>query len=202
MPLWLSPDPLVLASRSKVRAKLLVAAGIPVDVCPADLDEREVEFAAPSQQPAAVATFLSREKALSVELSNPGRLVLGADQLLALDGKCFSKPSDRAHVRAQLLALSGRIHTLYSAVALVQNATVLFEHVSTARMTMRSLSDRFLEHYLDVVGSDATKSVGAYQLEGLGVQLFERVEGEYFTVLGLPLMEVLDFLRRHGFLLS
>jgi len=202
MPLWLSPDPLVLASRSKVRQKLLVAAGIPIEVCPADIDEREVELAAPSQRPAAVATFLSREKALSVELSNPGRLVLGADQLLALDGKRFSKPGDRAHARAQLLALSGRTHTLHSAVAFVQNATVVFEHVSTARMTMRTLSDRFLEYYLDVVGSAATESVGAYQLEGLGIQLFERVDGDYFTILGLPLMEVLDFLRQDGFLLS
>jgi septum formation protein len=201
MPLWLSPDPLVLASRSKVRQKLLVAAGIPVDVCPADLDEREVELAAPSQQSASVATFLSREKALSVELSNPGRLVLGADQLLALDGKRFSKPGDRAHARAQLLALSGRTHTLYSAVAFVQNANVLFEHVSTAQMTMRTLSDRFLERYLDVVGSAAAESVGAYQLEGLGIQLFERMDGDYFTVLGLPLMEVLEFLRQDGLLL-
>jgi septum formation protein len=202
MPLWLSPNPLVLASRSKVRQRLLVAAGIPIDVCPADLDEREVELAAPSQQSAAVATFLSREKALSVELSNPGRLVLGADQLLALDGKRFSKPSDRALARAQLLALSGRTHTLYSAVAVVHNAAVVFEHVGTARMTMRPLSDRFLEHYLDVVGSAATESVGAYQLEGFGIQLFERVDGEYFTILGLPLMEILEFLRRDGLLLS
>jgi septum formation protein len=201
MPLWLSSDPLVLASRSKVRQELLIAAGLSIEVCPADLDEREVELAAPSQQPAAVATFLAREKALAVELSNPGRLVLAADQLLALDGKRFSKPGNRAQARAQLLALSGRTHTLYSAVAFVQNATVLFEHVSTARMTMRTLSDRFLEHYLDAVGSAATESVGAYQLEGLGVQLFERVDGEYFTVLGLPLMEALNFLRQHGFLL-
>jgi len=202
MPLWLSPDPLVLASRSKIRQKLLVAAGVPVDVCPADIDEREVELGAPSQQPSAVAIFLSRQKALSVELSHPRRLVLGADQLLALDGKRFSKPGDRAHARAQLLALSGRTHTLYSAIAFVQNATVLFEHVSTARMTMRTLTERFLERYLDVAGDTATESVGAYQLEGPGVQLFERVEGDYFTVLGLPLMEVSRFLRQQGFMLS
>jgi septum formation protein len=201
MPLWLSPDPLILASRSKVRQRLLAAAGIPVDVSPADLDERELEALSPSQQSAAVATFLASEKALSVELSNPGRLVLGADQLLALDGKRFSKPGDRASARAQLLALSGRTHTLYSAIVFVQNASVLFEHVSTARMTMRSFSDQFLEHYLDVVGEAATESVGAYQLEGIGIQLFERVEGEYFTVLGLPLMEVLGFLRQQGYLL-
>jgi nucleoside triphosphate pyrophosphatase len=201
MPLWLSPDPLILASRSKVRQRLLAAAGIPIDVSPADLDERELEALSPSQQPATVATFLASEKALSVELSNPGRLVLGADQLLALDGRRFSKPGDRASARVQLLALSGRTHTLYSAIAFVQNASVLFEHVSMARMTMRALSDRFLEHYLDVVGDAATESVGAYQLEGIGIQLFERVEGEYFTVLGLPLMEVLDFLRQQGYLL-
>jgi septum formation protein len=201
MSLWLSPDPLILASRSKVRQKLLAAAGVPIEVCPADLDERQLEALSPSQQSGAVATFLASEKALSVEVSSPGRLVLGADQLLALDGKRFSKPGDRATARAQLLQLSGRTHTLYSALAFVQNASVQFEHVSTARMTMRSLSGRFLEHYLDVVGNDATESVGAYQLEGLGIQLFERVDGEYFTVLGLPLMEVLDFLRQRGYLL-
>jgi len=201
MPLWLSPDPLILASRSKARQKLLGGAGIPIEVCPADLDERELEGLSPSQQPAAVATFLASEKALSVEVSNPGRLVLGADQLLALDGKRFSKPRDRATARAQLLELSGRTHTLYSAIAFVRNASVQFEHVSTARLTMRSLSERFIEDYLDVVGNAATESVGAYQLEGLGIQLFERVDGEYFTILGLPLMQVLDFLRQHGYLL-
>jgi septum formation protein len=202
MPLWLSPDPLVLASRSKVRQKLLAAAGIPIDVRPADLDERELEARSPSLQSAGVATFLAREKALSVELSNPGRLVLGADQMLSLNGKRFSKPGDRASARAQLRELSGQTHTLYSAIAFVQNAGVLFEYVSTVRMTMRSLSDRFLEHYLDVVGDAATESVGAYQLEGLGIQLFEHVDGEYFGVLGLPLTQVLDFLRQRGFLLS
>jgi septum formation protein len=202
MPLWLYPEPLVLASRSKVRQTLLAAAGIPIDVHPADLDERELEAQSPSQQPGKVATFLATKKALSVERSNPGRLVLGADQLLAVDGKRFSKPGDRATARAQLLELSGRTHMLYSAIAFVQNASVQFEYVSTARMTMRKFSDRFLDHYLDLVGSAATESVGAYQLEGLGVHLFERVDGEYFTVLGLPLMEVLAFLRQRGCLLS
>jgi len=202
MPFWLAPDPLILASRSKVRQRLLAAAGIPIDIHPADLDEREFEARSPSLQSAAVATFLAREKALSVERNNPGRLVLGADQMLSLDGKRFSKPGDRATARAQLRELSGQTHTLYSAIAFVQNAGVRFEHVSTACMTMRSLSDRFLEHYLDAAGDAVTESVGAYQLEGLGVQLFERVDGEYFGVLGLPLTQVLDFLRQHGSLLS
>jgi septum formation protein len=185
-----------------VRQKLLAAAGIPIETCPADLDERELEALSPSQQPADVATFLASRKALSVEVSNPGRLVLGADQLLALDGKRFSKPDDRAAARAQLLELSGRTHTLYSAIVFVENASVQFEYVGAAHMTMRSLSDQFLEHYLDAVGNAATESVGAYQLEGLGIHLFERVDGEYFTVLGLPLIEVLGFLRQRGSLLS
>ncbi len=129
---------------------------------------------------------------------NPGRLTLGADQTLALDTERFAKPADRAAARAQLRALRGRTHELHSAIAFVQDATVLFEHVGVARLTMRVFSDRFLELYLDAVGSAATASVGAYQIEGLGIQLFERVDGDYFTVLGLPLMEALAFLRRRG----
>ena len=201
MPLWLAAAPLVLASRSSVRQMLLTAAGVPAEVQPADLDERTVEAGAPALEPGAIAALLAREKASSVARDYPGRLVLGADQMLALDGKRFAKPADRAAARAQLRSLSGRTHELHSAVAFVQDVTVLFQHVSTARLTMRPLSDRFLDLYLDTIGSAATESVGAYQMEGLGSQLFERVEGDYFTVLGLPLMEVLDFLRRHGCLL-
>ena len=124
--------------------------------------------------------------------------MLGADQTLALGGERFAKPADRAAARAQLRALRGRTHELHSAIAFVQNGKVLFEHVGVARLTMRAFSDRFLEHYLDAVGSAATASVGAYQIEGLGIQLFERVEGDYFTVLGLPLLAALDFLRQRG----
>jgi septum formation protein len=145
--------------------------------------------------------LLAREKALAVARSYPGRLVLGADQMLALDGERFAKPVDRATAGAQLRALSGKAHDLHSAIAFVQDGKVLFEHVSLARLTMRTFSDRFLELYLDAVGPAATESVGAYQLEGLGIQLFESVEGDYFTVLGLPLIDALSFLRRHGCLL-
>jgi septum formation protein len=198
MPLWLAAAPLVLASRSAVRRTLLEAAGVPVEICPADIDERGVEAGAPLKAPVAIAALLAREKASVIAGRNRGRLVLGADQTLSLDGRRFTKPADRAAARAQLRALSGRSHELYSAIAFVRDDVVLFEHVGVARLTMRTVSDRFLDDYLDAVGDAATASVGAYQLEGVGIQLFERLDGDYFTVLGLPLLTALDFLRRHG----
>lgn len=207
MPLWLAAAPLVLASRSKARRALLGAAGIPVEVDAADIDERALERQAASLGPDAsgpttIAALLAREKAATTARRQPGRLVLGADQVLALDGRCFAKPADRAAARAQLRALSGRTHELHSAVTLVQNATVAFEHVEVARLHMRAFSEQFLDDYLDLVGGAAMQSVGAYQIEGLGIQLFECVEGDYSTILGLPLMPVLEFLRRHGCLLQ
>jgi len=201
MALWRAAAPLVLASRSNIRRSLLAAAGVAVEIVPSDVDERTLEAAAPSLSPAAVAGLLARAKASAVAWLHPGRLVLGADQVLALGGTRFTKPADRAAARAQLSALAGRSHELLSAIAFVQDATVLFQHVSTASLTMRAFSDEFLERYLDAAGAAATESVGAYQLEGLGVQLFERVDGDYFTVLGLPLLAAMEFLRRHGCLL-
>lgn len=201
MPLWLAADPLVLASKSSIRRTLLASAGIPLEVQAADIDERRLEAGASTPAPGAIAALLAREKALAVARHHAGRLVLGADQMLALDSVRFAKPADRAAARAQLRALSGKTHELHAAIAFVRDGTVLFDHVSVARLTMRAFSDRFLELYLDAVGKAATESVGAYQMEGLGIQLFERVEGDYFTVLGLPLIEVLGFLRRHGCLL-
>jgi septum formation protein len=198
--LWLGATPLVLASKSAIRRTLLEGAGVSVEVCPADLDERNLEAKAPLQAPVAVAALLAREKACFIGRSRAGRLVLGADQTLSLDGARFSKPADRAAARDQLRSLSGRSHELYSAVAFVQDGAVLFEHVGVARLTMRAFSDRFLDDYLDAVGDAATASVGAYQLEGLGVQLFERIDGDYFTVLGLPLITALEFLRQRGYL--
>jgi septum formation protein len=192
----------MLASRSKIRRALLAGAGIAVEVAPSDVDERAVEAAAPSLSPIAAAGLLARTKALAVARLHPGRLVLGADQVLELDGTRFTKPANRAAARTQLRALAGRSHELHSAIAFAQDATALFEHVSSACLTMRSFSDEFLELYLDAAGAAATESVGAYQLEGLGVQLFERVDGDYFTVLGLPLLPAMDFLRRHGRLVS
>jgi nucleoside triphosphate pyrophosphatase len=203
MGLWLADAPLVLASQSSARWMLLTAAGVPVDAHPADIDERSLERGLESATMAqsaggAVAALLAREKAIAVERRYHGRLTLGADQTLTLDAKRFAKPADRKAARAQLHELRGRSHELHSAVAFVQHGAVLFEYVAMARLTMRNFSDDFLERYLDAVGDAATASVGAYQIEGLGVQLFERVEGDYFTVLGLPLMETLEFLRRVG----
>src|ERR1700722_5711738 len=196
--LWLASAPLVLASRSTIRRTLLETAGVPVEIRPADVDERGIEATAPLQAPVAIAALLAREKAAVIARAMPGRLVLGADQLLSLNGERFSKPADRAAARAQLAKLSGQTHELYSAIAFTRDDAVLFEHVGVARLTMRAFSGRFLDDYLDAVGDAATASVGAYQLEGLGIQLFERIDGDYFTVLGLPLITALDFLRRHG----
>jgi septum formation protein len=196
--LWLAQEPLVLASRSKARQMLLTAAGVPVETCPADLNERGLEAQADLQFAGAVAVLLAREKAMAAAKLRPGRLTLGADQTLALGAERFAKPTDRNAARAQLRALRGRSHELHSAIVFVQDGKVLYEHVGVARMTMRTFSDRFLETYLDTLGQDVTTTVGVYQIEGLGVQLFDRIEGDYFTVLGLPLMQALDFLRRRG----
>jgi septum formation protein len=195
---WLADAPLVLASRSAIRRTLLENAGIPIEIHAADIDERGIEAKAPLQAPVAVAALLAREKAAVIARTMPGRMILGADQILSFNGERFSKPADRAAARAQLAKLSGKIHELYSAIAFVRDGTVLFEHVGVVRLTMRVFSDRFLDDYLDAVGDAAMASVGAYQLEGLGIQLFERIDGDYFTVLGLPLITALDFLRRQG----
>jgi septum formation protein len=196
--LWLADRPLILASRSKVRQALLHGAGIALEVCPADLDERRLEADAASQAPGAIAAHLAREKARAVAKARPGRLTLGADQTLALGGTRFSKPADVMAARSQIRTLSGNTHELHSAIAFVQDDKVLFEYAGVARLTMRRFSDEFLDLYLKTAGAAATSSVGAYQLESFGIQLFERIEGDYFTILGLPLLQALDFLRQQG----
>ncbi len=199
MSLWLLPEPLVVASKSTVRRALLQTAGIPVEVSPADIDERAIEAQVPSGRPGEVAALLAREKASAVAVRLPGRLVVGADQTLALGTQRFSKPADRAAARAQLQALRGRTHELHSAVAVVRDGLVLYDCVAVARLTMRAFSDGFLDHYLDATGDAVTASVGAYQLERTGIHLFSEVEGNHFTILGLPLLPLLDFFRRQGF---
>jgi septum formation protein len=200
MPLWLAGEPLVLASKSAIRHALMRDAGVPVEVQPADIDERTIEQQSPARDAGELAALLAREKARTIAARLPGRLVLGADQTLALGEQRFSKPGDRAGARAQLKALRGRTHELHTAVALVQESTIVFEHREAARLTMRAFSDSFLESYLDAVGAAVTASVGGYQVEQIGIQLFERIEGEHFVILGLPLVALLQYLRQAGWL--
>jgi septum formation protein len=200
MSLWLADQPLVLASKSAIRGDILRAAGLAIDVCPADIDERTIEQGSAARDPGEIAALLAREKAHAVAARLPGRVVLGADQTLALGERRFSKPADRAAAREQLKLLRGKTHQLHTAIALVREGVTLFEHREAARLTMRAFSDRFLEHYLDVAGAAVTASVGGYQLEKTGIQLFERVEGDHFVILGLPLLPLLLHLRQAGWL--
>jgi septum formation protein len=202
MPFWRADRPLLLASRSEIRRILLANAGIPVEIAPANIDERAVEQTALSRDPGAVATLLAREKARAVGAVRPARLVLGADQTLALGAQRFTKPVDRDTARHQLLTLRGKTHALHSAVALVRENAVLFEHCAVARLTMRDFSEEFLEAYLDVAAAAAMTSVGGYQLERVGVTLFEKIEGDHFTILGLPLFALLAEFRRMGALVG
>ena len=200
MPFWLADEPLVLASKSAIRHAVLRDAGIPVAVEPADIDERGIEQRSAKEDAGELAAVLACEKARTVAARFPGRLVLGADQTLALGERRFSKPADRAGARRQLAALRGQTHELHSAVALVRGSSVLFEHREVARLTMRSFSDEFLEAYLDAAGTAVTASVGGYQLEKVGIQLFEHIQGDHFTILGLPLVPLLEYLRTAGWL--
>jgi len=195
MPLWLAAEPLVLASQSKVRRAVLEAAGIPVEARPAHLDERAIEQSV-TGGPGDVALTLAREKARTVAAMSDRAIVVGCDQTLALGERRFSKPADRAAAREQLLALRGKIHELHSAVAMCRYGAVTFGHVAVARMTMRTFSESFLDSYLDAAGGAVTASVGAYQLERTGIHLFEKIEGDHFTILGLPLLPLLGELRR------
>ncbi|HLL26360.1 MAG TPA: Maf family protein [Xanthobacteraceae bacterium] len=198
MSLWLA-EPLVLASKSSVRRALLQAAGIPVEIDPAAIDERAVESSKAAGASAdRVASLLAREKALDVALRKPKSTVLGADQTLAIGERRFSKPATAAAAREQLKALAGKTHALHSAIALARGETILFETVTTARLTMRPLSEAFLDAYLAAAGDRVLSSVGGYQLEGLGVHLFERIEGDHFTILGLPLLPLLAYFRSAG----
>jgi septum formation protein len=199
MPLWLAQQPLVLASKSDIRGKVLAAAGLRFGIRPAQIDERTVEAQARISEAEAVARLLARTKAMAVAAQMPGHIVLGADQTLAHGNARLTKPVNREDAASQLRTLRGRTHELHSGIALVRDGEVLFELVDTARLTMRDFSDRFLDDYLDMTGDIAMTSVGAYQLEGIGIHLFERVEGDYFTILGLPLLPLLTFFRENGF---
>jgi nucleoside triphosphate pyrophosphatase len=200
MPLWLAPQPLALASRSPARRAMLEAAGIPIDLAAVDIDERAVEARARPASGGEAAVILASEKAIAGSARRPGRIVVGADQTLVLGSRLFAKPENRASAKDQLRALSGRCHELHSAVAVARDKHIIFSYLDGAQLTMRAISEQFIDHYLEEIGPRAMSSVGAYQLEGLGSQLFDKIVGDYFTILGLPLLPLLAFLRREGFL--
>ena len=196
MTIWRGKKPLILASQSRARKMLLANAGLSFEAMPADIDERRVQQASNLSGPGEIAKLLAREKAVWVSARKAGQYVIGADQTLALGNRLFNKPDGRAAAAEQLRALAGQTHELHSAIAVVLDGKTVFETVTIARMTMRPLSGEEIRLYLDEAGEAVTTSVGAYQLEGLGVHLFERIEGDHFTILGLPLFPLLDFLRR------
>ncbi|MFN0265122.1 Maf family protein [Tepidamorphus sp. 3E244] len=194
----------ILASASTARMEMLTRAGVEVDRRPADIDEQAVVAAIGSDgmDPEDIAAILAQAKADEVSAANPGRLVIGCDQTLALDGELVTKPPSMEDARRQLLAMSGKSHYLHSAVTLVKNGEVEWSQVDTAVMSVRELSPAFIGRYLAQAGAGILSSVGAYQLEGLGAQLFDKIEGDYFTVLGLPLLPLLAELRARDILHS
>jgi septum formation protein len=195
MSLWRGKYPLMLASQSRARQMLLANAGIEFEAVAAEIDERAVQQASSLSAPGDIAAHLAREKALSVSMRRPNNFVIGADQTLALGTRLFTKPDSRAQAAEQLRMLAGHSHELHSAVAVARDGKILFESADIARMTMRRLGEAEIEAYLNEAGAAVTSSVGAYQLEGPGVHLFERIEGDHFTILGLPLLALLAFLR-------
>lgn len=193
-------ETIILASGSPFRKSMLANAGVAFTALLPDVDERALE--APLEgsgvTPGEVALILAEAKAANVSENNPGALVLGCDQTLALYDTIFHKPRDMEEARRHLLDLSGKTHHLNSAAVLVRNGETLWRHVSTAGLTMRQLEPAFIGRYLARAGEKALSSVGAYQIEGEGIQLFEKIEGDYFTIVGLPLIPVLGALRQFG----
>ena len=191
---------LVLASASPSRRAILTNAGLSFEVVPADIDERAAErpLIDAGAMSDDVALALAMVKASAVGGARTDALAIGADQVLDLDGERLSKPADMDAARHQLLKLSGKTHLLHSAVACARGEEIVWQHVETAALTMRKLTPAFIGRYLAAVGDDALKSVGVYQLEGRGIQLFEKVDGDFFTILGLPLLPLLAFLRSEG----
>lgn len=193
---------LILASSSRSRAGLLKAAGVDFSVDPAGIDEASVratlEAKGNTPEPSDVALVLAQTKASVVSERHPDALVIGADQILVREGRIWTKPESRDAARNQLVDLRGKTHSLISAVACARAGTIEWTYDAQARLTMRDFSNAFLGTYLALAGDAITQSVGAYQLEGLGIQLFSKIEGDYFTILGLPLLPLLAYLRSCG----
>lgn len=194
--------PLTLASKSAARTQLLSGAGVAFETAGSGVDEDLVKTAYldAGQGPAAIAAALAREKAQAVSRDRPG-LVIGADQTLEFDGVLYDKAETLAEARARLRLLSGRAHQLHSAVAVAEDGAVIWEEMATATLTMRDFSDSFLDAYLAQEGEALLGSVGCYRLEGPGAQLFSAIDGDYFTILGLPILGLFDLLRRRGVLI-
>jgi septum formation protein len=204
LPQEFTREPIVLASGSTSRRAVLEAAGIDIVVDKSDVDEDVLKrrFKQAGSGISETALGLALAKAEQVQARHPGQIVLGADQMLDCGGVWFDKPVDRAAASRQLIALSGQTHRLVSAIVALRNGVTLWQTVEIAELTMRPLSADFIDTYLDAVGDRALSSVGAYQVEGLGIQLFTRIQGDHFTILGLPLIPLLDFLRRERVLAS
>ena len=200
MTLWRGENPLILASQSHARQTLLAHAGIAFEAIPANIDERGIQARSGVSAPGDIARLLAEAKALAVSSRRAGHVVVGADQTLALAQRLFSKPNGRAQAAEQLRALAGKTHELFSGVAVALDDRIMYAHVAVARLTMRPLSENDIAAYLDAAGDIVTSSVGAYQLERFGVHLFEHIDGDHFTILGLPLLPLIGFLRSQSWL--
>jgi len=198
--LWRGPQPLVLASSSETRARILRNCAIEFEAMDPQVDERVIERSIPEGDRSRLAEVLAREKAKHVSRRFPKRIVLGADQTLSLGQRQFSKPRTRAMAKEQLMKLSGRAHVLTSSASIVLDQHVIFEASESARVVFRSFDENFADRYLDLAGESVLRSVGCYQVENLGVQLIENIEGDYFSILGLPLLPILRFMRQAEFL--
>jgi septum formation protein len=194
---WRLDQPLILASASATRRRILAECGVPLTIQPAEVDERAVEQSHPSAG-LEMASVLAHAKALEVSARSPGRLVLGADQTLHCDDTAYHKPANHEAAARQLIGLAGKEHILTSAFCVAIDNRVMAEGAVPVRMRMRPITADFIATYLRQAGDDVLGSVGCYQIEGLGSQLFDTIEGDHFSVLGLPLLKVLAALRQLG----